>query len=81
VKEWNGLGNFNIPKAKNAIPGDIKKTMELIYDYIRRINKHPFERKRNSEEISKKDSLKNEPETIDFDVDDRGRLINVKTFL
>jgi hypothetical protein len=42
VKEWDGLGNFNIPKAKKAIPKDIQKTMTLIYDYIRRINKLPF---------------------------------------
>jgi inositol 1,4,5-triphosphate receptor type 1/inositol 1,4,5-triphosphate receptor type 3 len=86
VKEWNELGNFKIPCAKNAIPADIKKTMGLIFDYIRRINKLPFERRREkAEKLEKTDRTEEEkliePETIDFNVDDRNRLINVKTFL
>ena len=44
VKDWFKLGSFEIPKAKNQpIPPDIQKTMSLIFDYIRRINKLPFQ--------------------------------------
>jgi hypothetical protein len=39
------LGNFNIPKAKNPIPPDIKKTKEVIFNYIKRINKKAFDLK------------------------------------
>lgn len=47
VKDWNTLSNFDIPKAKafNNIPGEIRKTMSLIVDYISRINKLPFKKK------------------------------------
>jgi hypothetical protein len=53
VKEWDGLGNFNIPKAKKPIPIDIKKTMTLIEDYIRRVNRLPFDRRKQAEDSSK----------------------------
>jgi hypothetical protein len=45
------LGNFNIPKAKNPISNDIQKTMILIMDYIRRVNKNPFTVKKDIKEI------------------------------
>jgi len=49
VKDWYGLGNFAIPKAKKQpIPSDIQKTMTLIFDYIRRINRLPFQHKRQA---------------------------------
>ena len=46
VKEWDLLGDFNIPKAKNSIPEDLRKTMDLIFNYIRRINRLPFSGKK-----------------------------------
>jgi len=51
--------------------------MKVIFDYIKRINKKPFQLKTQKIEESKQ----TKPETIDFDVDNRNRLINVKTFL
>lgn len=51
MKDWFKLGDFNIPKAKNNIPPDIKKTMTLIFDYIKRINKLPFEMRRTATQM------------------------------
>lgn len=51
MKDWFKLGDFNIPKAKNTIPPDIKKTMTLIFDYIKRINKLPFEMRRTAAQM------------------------------
>jgi hypothetical protein len=44
------LGDFNIPKAKNSIPEDLRKTMDLIFNYIRRINRLPFSSKKTPED-------------------------------
>ena len=82
VKDWFELGHFDIPRAKKQpIPFDIRKTMTLILDYIRRINKLPFERKKQLQGGEEEPSLLSEPETIDLDIDDKVRLTNVKTFL
>ena len=50
VKQWDLLGDFNIPKAKNSIPEDLRKTMDLIFNYIRRINRLPFSSKKTPED-------------------------------
>lgn len=57
--------------------------MTLIFDYIKRINKLPFELKKSNVilQITDEGDLMKEPETIDLDVDDKNRLTNVKTFL
>lgn len=57
--------------------------MNLIFDYIRRINKKPFETKKTviQTQIAEDDNSQNEPEAIELDIDDKNRLINVKTFL
>lgn len=85
MKYWFKLGDFNIPKAKKAIPADIQKTMTLIFDYIKRINKLPFEVKKGGTQLiqnnTEEDAMLKEPETIALDIDDKNRLTNVKTFL
>jgi len=40
------LNKFQIPKAQKEISGDLEKTVELISNYIKRINKKPFEKKK-----------------------------------
>lgn len=59
--------------------------MSLIFDYIKRINKLPFEVKKVGNQAaivsSEEDALNKEPENIELDVDDKNRLTNVKTFL
>lgn len=85
VKYWLKLGDFNIPRAKKDISPDIKKTMTLIFDYIKRINRLPFEVKKAGNQAalvsSEEDAFGKEPENIELDVDDKNRLTNVKTFL
>ncbi len=57
--------------------------MNLIFDYIKRINKKPFETKKSviQTQIVEDDNSQNQPEAIELDIDDKNRLINVKTFL